>query len=209
MTLKEPNMNSPRWNPNLTSHLSNNITLENLFRPWGSFDSSTLHPHVSVNERGGFVFRMTPGLRGTMGRKKRRFETEISAFFRDFGRIAASSFPYILKKCVILSLYSIFLHTWCYDNWLWKSQIWITPGETGGRSLLRFFSSEGAEYFDLNEILWAKAPKSNISYFHWLKPNGNLLIMNILQMLSLVNSSTLGLNSKALDMWWMSWRIPK
>jgi len=36
-----------------------------------------------------------------MGRKKRRFETKISAFLRDFGRIAASSFPHTLKKPVI------------------------------------------------------------------------------------------------------------
>jgi len=36
-----------------------------------------------------------------MGRKKRRFETKISAFLRDLGRIAASSFPHTLKKLVI------------------------------------------------------------------------------------------------------------
>ena len=35
-----------------------------------------------------------------MGRKKRRFETKISAFLGDFGRIAASSFPHTLKKLV-------------------------------------------------------------------------------------------------------------
>jgi hypothetical protein len=38
------------------------------------------------------------GIRENNGRKKRRFETKISAFLKDSGRIAASSFPHTLKK---------------------------------------------------------------------------------------------------------------
>ena len=36
--------------------------------PEGSLDSSTNHPHISVNERGGFA-RDDMGLRRTMGKE--------------------------------------------------------------------------------------------------------------------------------------------
>ena len=38
---------------------------------------------------------------------------------------------YHIMPCHSESPYNI-LHTRAYDKWLWKSQIWITPGETGG-----------------------------------------------------------------------------
>jgi len=55
-----------------------------------------------------------------MGRKKRRFETKISAFLGDFGRIAASSFPHTLKKLVIPKLIHLGLISKALDMW-WMS----------------------------------------------------------------------------------------
>jgi hypothetical protein len=79
-----------------------------------------LCPQISVNERGWISSQDDTGSRENDGKEEAAIRNKISAFLRDFGRIAASSFPLPLKKLVILKLIHPGFTSKALDMW-WMS----------------------------------------------------------------------------------------